>query len=141
MRAAAIDSVVAAVLAAFPNTATGDGAGGRADRGAPATVRRAVDFIDVHAHEPLTLDDVARGAGVGARALQDAFRRHHGTTPMAHLRKTRLERAHRDLQAADPTRGATVAEVAARWGFLHRGRFADAYQQAYGRYPQQTLLS
>ncbi|MGY1751842.1 helix-turn-helix transcriptional regulator [Blastococcus sp. SYSU D01042] len=141
VRAAAIDSVVAAVLAAFPNTATGDGPVGPAGRGLPATVRRAVEFIDVHAHEPLTLDDIARGAGVGARALQEAFRRHRGTTPMAYLRETRLERAHRELQAADPARGATVAEVAARWGFLHRGRFADAYQQAYGRYPQQTLMS
>ncbi len=141
VQAAALDSVAAAVLAAFPNTATSDGPTGPADRGTPASVRRAVDFIDAHALQPLTVDDIAQGAGIGPRALQEAFRRHRGTTPMAYLRETRLERAHRELQAADPTRGATVTAIAARWGFPHRGRFAEAYQQAFGRLPQQTLLS
>jgi AraC-like DNA-binding protein len=141
VQAAALDSVAAALLAAFPNTATGEESPGPTDRGTPASVRRAVEFIDAHALEPLTLDDIARGAGIGPRALQEAFRRHRGTTPMAYLRETRLERAHRELQAADPTRGATVTAIAARWGFPHRGRFADVYRQAYGNFPQQTLLS
>lgn len=138
---AALDAVATAVLAAFPNTATTDRPAGPAGRGGPATVRRAVDLIDARAHEPLTLDDIARGAGIGPRALQEAFRRHRGTTPTAYLRDARLERAHRELQSADPSQGATVAAIAARWGFAHRGRFADAYRQRYGRTPQQTLLS
>jgi AraC-like DNA-binding protein len=139
VQAAAMDSIAAAVLATFPNNA--DRPAGRTDVGTPATVRRALEFIEAHAREPLTLEEIARSAGVGPRALQDAFRRHRGTTPLAHLRETRLDRAHRELQAADPAGGATVAAIAARWGFAHRGRFADAYRRAYGRAPQQTLLS
>jgi AraC-like DNA-binding protein len=141
VQAAAMDSIAAAVLAAFPNNADGDRPTGRPDVGTPASVRRALDFMEAHAHEPLTLEEIARSAGVGPRALQEAFRRHRGTTPLAHLRGTRLERAHRELQAADPACGATVAAIAARWGFAHRGRFADAYRQAFGRAPRQTLLS
>lgn len=141
VQAAAMDSIAAAVLATFPNNSVGERPAGAVDVGTPASVRRALEFIEAHAREPLTLEDLARNAGVGPRALQEAFRRHRGTTPLAHLRDTRLERAHRELQAADPAEGATVASIAARWGFAHRGRFADAYRRAYGRAPQQTLLS
>lgn len=138
--AAALDTAAATVLATFPNAATDRPAAGAAAV-APAAVRRAVDYIDTHAEQPLTLGDIARASGLGARALQEAFRRHRDTTPTAYLRAARLERAHRELQAADATRGATVAAIAARWGFTHRGRFSAAYRQAYGRSPQQTLLS
>ena len=51
----------------------------------------------------------------------------------------RLERAHNDLRAADPVSGTTVAEIAARWGFAHHGRFAALYQSSYGHSPSQTL--
>jgi transcriptional regulator GlxA family with amidase domain len=104
-------------------------------------VRRAVELIEARAHEPLTLEDIAEGARIGPRALQEGFRRHRGTSPMGYLRETRLDRAHRELQAADPAGGVTVASVAARWGFRHRGRFAEEYRRRYGRSPQQTLLS
>ncbi len=141
VQAAAIDSIAAAVLAAFPNSATDDEAGRSADHGGPASVRRAVELIEARAHESLTLGDIAEGARVGPRALQEGFRRHRGISPMAYLRGTRLDRAHRELQAADPTGDVTVASVAARWGFHHRGRFAEEYRRRYGRTPQQTLLS
>ncbi|MBN1091515.1 helix-turn-helix transcriptional regulator [Blastococcus sp. TML/M2B] len=141
VRAAALDSVAAAVLATFPYSATDDEAARSVDHGTPASVRRALELIEARAHEPLTLHAIAEGARVGPRALQEAFRRHRDTTPMAHLRETRLDRAHRELLAADPTGGTTVASVAARWGFGHRGRFAEEYRRRFGRNPQQTLLS
>ncbi len=60
-------------------------------------------------------------------------------TPIAYLRRVRLERAHRDLRAADPRAGTTVAEIAARWGFAPHGRFAALYQSCYGHAPSHTL--
>ncbi|WP_372460725.1 helix-turn-helix domain-containing protein [Actinomycetospora endophytica] len=50
-----------------------------------------------------------------------------------------MEGAHRDLEAADPTRGDTVGAIAARWGFAHPGRFAIDYRRSYGRSPGETL--
>lgn len=44
-------------------------------------------FEVAHAGEPITVADVAAGAGVGARALQYAFAGHQGTTPMGYLRR------------------------------------------------------
>ncbi|HEY0449183.1 helix-turn-helix domain-containing protein [Actinophytocola sp.] len=132
-------TVAAAALATFPNTAMiADHVPGPG-RVAPAALRRAVAFIEAHATEPIRLAQVAAAAGVGVRALQYGFVRHYGTSPTGFLQHVRLERAHGDLQAADPTRGDTVAAIAARWGFAKPGRFSVRYRERYGRPPSQTL--
>ena len=71
--------------------------------------------------------------------MQHAFAGHYDTAPTAYLRRVRLEHAHRELQAADPTRGGIVADVAVRWGFAKPGRFAAAYREAFGVNSNQTL--
>ncbi|MCU1653871.1 MAG: hypothetical protein JWQ60_5020, partial [Pseudonocardia sp.] len=86
----------------------------------------------------ITLLDIAASAGVGVRALRHAFAHHHDTTPMGYLRRVRLERAHRELQAANPG-GDTVAQVARRWGFANPSRFAAFYRRTYGANPRYTL--
>jgi transcriptional regulator GlxA family with amidase domain len=134
--------LTAALLTSFPNTAI-DALAGRPAPGTgvagPAVIRRAVEYIDEHAAEDIGLAEVAAAARIGARGLQAAFRRHRDQTPLGYLREVRMERAHRDLQAADPTRGDQVAAIAARWGFTHPGRFSVDYRQRYGRSPRQTL--
>ncbi|GLZ55703.1 helix-turn-helix transcriptional regulator [Actinomycetospora sp. NBRC 106378] len=105
----------------------------------PAALRRAVEYIEAHAGEDVTLDEIAQAARVGPRALQLAFNRHRGGSPMAYLRQVRLLRAHRALEAADPTRGDTVAAIAAQWGFANPGRFATMYRATYGISPSRTL--
>lgn len=105
-------------------------------RAAPATVRRAISFIDEHAAEPISVEDVAAAVHISTRGLQYAFRRATGVTPMAYLRRVRLNGAHHDLQSPD---GGNVAEVARRWGFPHLSRFAAYYRDAYGRNPSDTV--
>ena len=95
-------------------------------------LRRAIAYADDNADRDITTADMAAVAGVRPRALQYAFRRYRDTTPLQYLRQVRLQRAHRDLQAADPNR-TTVAAVAARWGFTNPGRFSTDYRTAYGR--------
>jgi transcriptional regulator GlxA family with amidase domain len=72
------------------------------------------------------------------RAVQYMFRRHLDTTPMAYLRRIRLDRAHRDLLAADPSHD-TVSAIATRWGFAHTGRFSQVYRAEFGESPSVTL--
>src|SRR5690242_7496681 len=98
----------AALLETFPNTTMTAAYIPGPGRVPSATVRRAAAFIDNHAGQPVTMREVAAAAGVTARALQYAFRCHYDTTPTGYLRRVRLERAHRQLQAADPATGATV---------------------------------
>jgi AraC-like DNA-binding protein len=139
VQASSISMLAAAALSVFPNTAMTAAQRPGPGRVEPAALRRAVAFIDAHADQPIALSDIAEAAGVGARALRHAFTREHETTPLGYLRTVRLERAHRDLQAADPTRGGTVAAIARRWGFTNPGRFATMYRRTYRHPPSQTL--
>ncbi|MEU6214690.1 AraC family transcriptional regulator [Streptomyces sp. NPDC047023] len=100
-----------------------------------ATLKRAIDFIEAHAERPLTLADIAGETGVTGRALQYAFRHTYDTTPMAYLRRVRLHRARRELLAANLVTRATVAQVAARWGWAHPGRFTQAFKREFGIKP------
>jgi AraC-like DNA-binding protein len=135
-----INTVVAAVLVSFPNTALTRGYVPGPGDVRPAAVRRAVAFIDAHASLPLTASDIADAAGTTPRALRAGFRRHLDTTPSAYLRRVRLAAVHADLQAADPGSGATVAQIALRWGFRNPARLAVEYRQAYGQPPERTLI-
>ena len=132
--------VNSAVLACFPNS-TLDKEPASYAGDTPQPLRRALEFIDEHAGEPISLNEIAVAARLSPRGLQAAFRRHLDTTPLAHLRSVRMQRAHRDLQNAESRDGASVAAVAARWGFTHLGRFATDYRRRFGRYPSQTLRS
>lgn len=134
--------LVAAFLVTFPNTATAarrERPGPRTLGAEPSVVRRAVEFIDTNAHDDIGLGDIARAARIGPRGLQHAFRKHRGCSPTEYLRRVRMENAHHDLQAGDPSSGDTVSAIAARWGFLHAGRFSIGYREAYGRSPSDTL--
>jgi AraC-like DNA-binding protein len=131
--------LAATALATFPNTMMpGHRPCDRTDA-TPPTLRRAVEFIESHAGSDICLGDVAAALRVTPRAVQQAFRRHLETTPTEYLRRVRLERAHRDLLAADAGRGETVAAIARRWGFHSLSRFADRYRAAYGEPPSRTL--
>jgi transcriptional regulator GlxA family with amidase domain len=104
-----------------------------------APLRRAVAFIDENAHTDITVADIAAAASVTIRAVQLAFQRHLGTSPMGYLRRVRLDHAHQDLTRSSPGDGLTVTAVAYRWGFRSSSRFAAAYRRAYGVAPSYTL--
>jgi AraC-like DNA-binding protein/anti-sigma regulatory factor (Ser/Thr protein kinase)/catechol 2,3-dioxygenase-like lactoylglutathione lyase family enzyme len=141
-RATVLRSLVAVLVETFPHPALAALAGAPGERGpvTPRTVRRAVRFIEERAGDDIGLADIASAAGIGARGLQLAFRRHADVTPLEYLRRVRLERAHRDLTAADPAE-ATVGAIATRWGFPHHGNFSALYLRTYGRSPSMTLRS
>jgi AraC-like DNA-binding protein len=128
----------AALLETFPNTAmTHDPRG--PGRVPPSAARRAAEFIDSSADQPITAADIAAQAGVTLRALQYAFRRHYGITPTGYLRRVRLERARAELREAGPASGLTVARVARNWGWLSASQFTALYRRQYGELPSHTL--
>ncbi|GIF25838.1 AraC family transcriptional regulator [Paractinoplanes tereljensis] len=104
----------------------------------PRTVKRALDAIHAEPWRQFTAGDLASSAGVGVRVLQEAFRQHVGMSPLAYLRRVRLDGVHAELSRSDAWQ-VNVSEVAYRWGFTHLGRFAGAYRDRYGVSPSQTL--
>jgi len=124
------DTLTAAlVLACFPEDA--------ARRSLqPRIVTRVLDALTADPARQWSITDLARVAGVSVRRLQQGFREHQGTSPMAALTSIRLARVHADLLAGS---AVSVAEAANRWGFTHLGRFAATYRDHYGVPPSHTL--
>jgi AraC-like DNA-binding protein len=141
VRAQAFDQLCTALMWAFPNSAGAALTGGRPTvvPVRPAALRRALTYIDEHAHLPIGITEIAQASGIGARGLQQLFRTDREDTPLGYLRAVRMRHAHQDLQAADPAAGDTVAAIAARWGFAHPARFAAQYRRRYGQHPSATL--
>ena len=130
--------LAAVTIATFPNTmAAGSAPYDRTDSG-PELLRRAIAYLDENAGNDIALTDIAKAVHVTPRAVQYMFRRHLDTTPLQYLRRLRLDYAHRDLLAAERP-DTTVTQIAARWGFMHTGRFAVLYRQTYGQSPHETL--
>lgn len=105
----------------------------------PRLLRLAEAHIAAHLDQPLDLAEIARAARTTPRTLQNAFRKFRDTTPLQYLRDARLARAHQDLLSGDP--GQSVTDVATRWGFLHLGRFSQAYKARFGESPNRTLTA
>jgi len=104
---------------------------------APANVKRAEELMRANACEPLTIEAIADAAGCSVRALQLAFRRFRGTTPMAALQHMRLEAARTEMMRAD--RAQSLARIAAEHGFSNPSRFAQLFRRTYGAYPSEAL--
>ncbi|WP_169795856.1 AraC family transcriptional regulator [Curtobacterium ammoniigenes] len=111
---------------------------GRIPDAARGRVRQAIEFMVEHAAEPLSTAELADEVGLSVRGLQQAFRRQLGQAPNVVFRAIRLDRAHDDLCEASSSE-TSVAEIAARWGFAHLGRFSGAYLARFGEYPRNTL--
>lgn len=108
------------------------------DNSATARVNAACEYMQAHAHEALTVQQIANAVGIGPRHLQSAFRDITGMSPREKLTEIRLEYVHAKLTG--PEEGTTVSNTALDCGFAHLGRFAAAYRQRYGESPSRTLL-
>jgi len=104
---------------------------------APRHVRRAEEFMRANADIPLTIAEIAQAAGCSVRALQMAFDRFRGMTPMAALRRIRLAEARSEI--LNDGRTESIARIAARHGFSTPSRFAQLYRRTHGVYPSKAL--
>ncbi len=101
----------------------------------PRHVRRVQEYLEAHAHEPITVEQLAHIAGVSLRSLYAGFKEFLDISPMQYLRDLRMERVRAELfQEA-----TSVTGVALRWGFAHMGRFSADYKQRYGETPSQSM--
>ncbi|GAB3602317.1 helix-turn-helix domain-containing protein [Microbacterium aureliae] len=136
-RAVTMESLVAGALATFPVDVLH--AGRRpSDAALSSAVRRARTYIEDHADQPLTVQQIAAAARLSVRALQNSFRRELQATPLEYVRRVRLIHARDDLLQAHVGEHS-VAEIAARWGFVSASRFAAQYAELFGEKPSVTL--
>jgi AraC-like DNA-binding protein len=109
---------------------------GHATPARPSRLKPVLAHMEAHADQPLTPDELARVGCMSVRALHATFRDELGRSPMAHLRRIRLDHVHADLlRSPAPVR---ISDVAGRWGFFHPSRFARQYVERFGELPSDT---
>jgi AraC-like DNA-binding protein/quercetin dioxygenase-like cupin family protein len=101
---------------------------------APGTrIGRAVEFIENHFAEPITIDDIAACGHVSRRHFFRLFEQEAGVAPMEYLKKVRLQKAAAMLL----TTNANVTEVAFACGFNDSNYFSTLYHKEFGISPSR----
>jgi AraC family transcriptional regulator, ethanolamine operon transcriptional activator len=101
-------------------------------------IRMAMDFVEQHDRECLSVEQLATAAGVSERTLRDAFLKYFGVPPVQYLNRRSLHQIRKTLLGADPS-AATVTEIATQFGVWHFGRMARDYRLLFGELPSETL--
>ncbi|NEW89987.1 AraC family transcriptional regulator [Rhodopseudomonas sp. WA056] len=102
----------------------------------PRYVRTAEHFVDSRCDEDISVEDMARVAGVSISTLTRAFLKHRGYSPSAYVKRAKLQHAKRLLESGA---ASTLIGVALRCGFANPSRFAQDYRDAFGESPTETL--
>jgi AraC-like DNA-binding protein len=92
---------------------------------------RARDLADARYSEQLTVDDLARAAGLSRAHFSEEFRRAFGESPHRYLLTRRLERAAALLRVTD----RSVADVCFSVGLQSVGSFTTSFTRTYGMSP------
>ncbi len=111
------------------------GSGGSCPERAPqsrAILGRVVELMQTRYSENLSLDDLARFAGLTGFQLIGLFKRTVGLTPHAYLIHLRLNAACRHLK-----RGYPLAESALAAGFCDQSALTKHFRRCYGITPLQ----
>ena len=101
---------------------------------------RFEEVLADHPNRPLPMPHLCALVGVTERSLRFCCAEFLGISPSRYMLLRRLKAVRIALRDADPAT-ASVAEIAGRCGFTELGRFAGAYQTAFGESPSTTLRS
>ncbi|HEY7046384.1 MAG TPA: AraC family transcriptional regulator [Jatrophihabitantaceae bacterium] len=92
---------------------------------------RAKDLADARYFERLTVDDLARAAGLSRAHFSREFRRAFGESPHVYVLTRRLERAASMLRTTD----RSVADICIAVGLDSIGSFTTSFTRMFGRPP------
>jgi len=98
-------------------------------------LRRLHDYIDTLQGDSVTLEEIARQAGMSVSAMQRLFRAAEGLSIFEYIRLRRLERARTALEHQE----MSVTEAAYLAGYGSPANFATAFRRQYGLTPREAL--
>lgn len=96
----------------------------------PLKLKRVTDFIEAELGRGISLDDIARIAGLSPFHFSRVFKMATGDTPYRFLGTRRLARARALLSGATP-----LAEIALACGFASQSHFTAAFTKSFGMSP------
>jgi AraC-like DNA-binding protein len=106
-------------------------------RPADLRIRRALAYIDASFAQPLSLDAIAKVAGMSRFHFGRMFEAQVGKSPYRYLVDLRIERAAALLR----TGKVSVTEAALSVGWNDLGRFGRAFRARFGVTPSEALAS
>ncbi|MDQ8023453.1 MAG: AraC family transcriptional regulator [Moraxellaceae bacterium] len=92
------------------------------------------EWLDSGAADTLSLEDIARHAGLNAHSLQQQFRVTFGSTIFEYQRNRRLDIARIALE----TQAVSIAQAAWQAGYGSAANFATAFRRRFGLTPRQA---
>lgn len=87
--------------------------------------------------EPPSIASLCLQLRTNRRTVQNSFHTITGTTPLDYLRSLRLNAVRRELSQSSADE-LSIADAAARWGFVHMSHFAQQYRHLFDELPSQT---
>jgi len=105
-----------------------------AEAAASAEARRAIEFIESHLFDALTLERVAQACAVSAFHFSRRFRQREGQSVMAYVRGRRLDIAAKRLLTEPQT---AVTQIALDCRFESHAAFTRAFARAFGVSPNE----
>lgn len=93
-------------------------------------IERACVFMEEHAAERISLDQICREAGLSKSTLLRAFAKSKGVTPYCYLESLRIGRAKKLLE-----QGASPMEAALQTGFSDQSHFTNYFTRFIGLTP------
>jgi len=100
-----------------------------------AARRRTLEYIDAHLDASITVDVLAREAGLSPAHFARAFKETIGRAPHSYLLTLRLDHARRMLDSCD----MTLSEVAQRAGFADQAHFTRLFKREFGVTPGAVM--
>lgn len=98
-----------------------------------ASLAPLLGWLEAHLSGPVSLDDMARQAGLSPRTLSRQFRAQTGTTPLQWLLTARIRRAQELLESGSHT----AEQVAGAVGFESVSAFRTCFYRRVGTTPQR----
>jgi AraC family transcriptional regulator len=95
--------------------------------------RRILDYIDAHLSEDISLDDLAREAGLSSYHFGKTFKASLGVPPCRYVTERRIHRAKELLLGGH----GSITEIAHDLGFSSHSHFTDVFRKTTGATPSQ----
>ena len=96
-------------------------------------VKKAVDYIESHYSEKLSLKEIAEKLYVTPNYLSDLFKRHTGKNISVYITDVRLEKAKEYLTIPE----CNVASISERVGIGNSRYFSNIFKKKYGMTPSE----